>query len=444
MGKRHENGQVIVLMVVGIITLLGFSALAIDGARLFSERRNLQGVCDTAAMTAAGYIGQFTPSFIHNNFKTNFGVEPRAEQAALEIIRANGYIDDVYNPFGGNDRLYIDVAPVSPSRNEFTSYHVIVKMISEVDPIFAQLVYHEPIMANADTEVIFWPKMNMAYGRALFSTATDGARRIELTGDSEINILNSGIFASSIDSQAIYISGSSSAYIYGDVTSVGGVDYSFGLLVQGTGIVQENAQPLPLAPIPTPSDCSSLSTSVETYDPVSGITWHTPGRIITPTNISTGHHIFQSGWYCITEDFQISGGIVETETTGAMFYIQEGDTNFNISAGLTDLRAAQNGEANDIAENVWDGMLIYMDQSNIGTVSIKPDPGSYLEGTIYAPGPPQNDSSPKCSIHGSGLTDILKVQFICYSITMTGNSGLSMEFESTMFYESPITMNLEE
>jgi uncharacterized membrane protein len=48
MNKRTEKGQVLVLLTVGIITLLGFTALAIDGGRMYSERRTIHGVTDTS------------------------------------------------------------------------------------------------------------------------------------------------------------------------------------------------------------------------------------------------------------------------------------------------------------------------------------------------------------------------------------------------------------
>ena len=384
MGKRNESGQVVILMVVGIISLLGFAALAIDGARLFSEKRTLQGVSDTAAFTAAAYVGQFDYQFIHDNWYVGAKIEPHAEQAALERIRSNGYVDQEYNPFGGNDKLMITIDPVTYN-TEFTSYIVKITIISEVKPIFAQLVYHDPIMANAYTEAVVWPKMNMAYGRGIFATAPDGDRRIELVGNSNLDLNGSGVYALSTDSSAIYISGSTTVEIEGTVAAAGGVNYVNGDLSSG-GIIN-NAESLPLMPVPTPQECSALATSVETEDLVSGITWHTAGRIITPTVITGGHHIYESGWYCIYEDFQINAGIVESETGGVMFYFPGPDDSFTITGGVVDLQAAQNGEANDHNEQIWDGMLIYIDESNTGVFAIMGHAGSYLAGSVYAPGP---------------------------------------------------------
>ncbi|MEN8240394.1 MAG: pilus assembly protein TadG-related protein [Chloroflexota bacterium] len=443
MRNQKESGQVIVLLVVGIISLLGFSALAIDGARLFSEKRNLQGVSDTAAFTAATYVGQYEPYQIFTNWYSGSRIEPHAEQAALEIIRQNGYTDQIYNPFGGNDRLRITIDPIT-SGTEFTPYIVKVTLISEVDPIFAQLVYHGEILANAYTEAIVWPKMNAAYGRAIFSTATSGDKRIEFIGNATLNVTGSGIFANSNGSSAIYASGSVNVDIQGAVTSAGGIYNNNNIMIAQS--FQSNAQTLPLMPVPTPEKCSSMATSVETFDAISGITWHTAGRYTSAstTVISSGHHVFESGWYCFDEQLHISGGIVESEPEGVMFYFPDSGNGFSASGGTIDLRAAQNGQADDSAGNNWDGMLVYIDPTNVGVFSVQGGTGSHLEGTIYAPGPASNDTDPKCSLSGSGTTDAYNVQLVCYSLSISGNAGLNLFYDDTKVYEAPVTINLEE
>ena len=89
-------------------------------------------------------------------------------------------------------------------------------------------------------------------------------------------------------------------------------------------------------------------------------------------------------------------------------------------------------------------MLIDIDEFNEGIISLKLDAGSYLEGSIYAPSPVQDDWLPKCWLLGSGDVDALELQLICYSITLTGNAGIRMNWDSTNFSVSPITINLEE
>ena len=70
--------------------------------------------------------------------------------------------------------------------------------------------------------------------------------------------------------------------------------------------------------------------------------------------------------------------------------------------------------------------------------------GSHLEGTIYAPGPAANDTAPKCSLSGSGMTDAYNVQLICYSITVSGNAGLNLVYDDSKVYKAPVSVSLEE
>src|SRR5512138_3705007 len=51
--RSRERGQALILIAFGAVALFGFTALAIDGSRVFSDRRNAQNAADTAALAAA-------------------------------------------------------------------------------------------------------------------------------------------------------------------------------------------------------------------------------------------------------------------------------------------------------------------------------------------------------------------------------------------------------
>ena len=48
--QRSESGQVIVFLALCFVVLLGFSALAIDGGMLYSDRRHAQNAADAASL----------------------------------------------------------------------------------------------------------------------------------------------------------------------------------------------------------------------------------------------------------------------------------------------------------------------------------------------------------------------------------------------------------
>src|SRR4029077_9893322 len=73
---KGQRGQAIVLIAIMLAVLVGMAALAIDGSRAYSLRRNLQAALDSAALAAADNLQQ-TGSYV------------LAEQAATAAFSAN-------------------------------------------------------------------------------------------------------------------------------------------------------------------------------------------------------------------------------------------------------------------------------------------------------------------------------------------------------------------
>jgi hypothetical protein len=78
---RDENGAALVLVALSMVVLLGFTALVIDGGRLYAEKSNLQKALDAAVL--AGAHGLFV--------KENSGDLDQAIFIAKEVSRNNGY-----------------------------------------------------------------------------------------------------------------------------------------------------------------------------------------------------------------------------------------------------------------------------------------------------------------------------------------------------------------
>ena len=51
--NRSERGQALVLIVLAIVAMFGFAALAVDIGRLYAERRRVQSAADAAVLSAA-------------------------------------------------------------------------------------------------------------------------------------------------------------------------------------------------------------------------------------------------------------------------------------------------------------------------------------------------------------------------------------------------------
>jgi hypothetical protein len=436
MKKRNprEHGQVIILLVAGIISLLGFTALAIDGARLYSERRTAQGTADTAAFTAAAYIGQYDLGYIQSNWMSGAEVEPHAEQAALERIRDNGYTDAVYNPFGGNDRLRITINPVSETLA--TKYQVNVFLISEVEPVFAHLLYDGELLVNVESKAIVMPRSVIGFGQAMYSLSSDACDAISFDGNSETLIVGSGIYAnSSCPDRAVDFGGTAGVDIDQCITTPGGIrDHGSGGYTSGcdsTGVTPQSHMTMPVP------DCSGQPPGNYIVDTSSSPTKVVifPGVYNHKIMITNGanEQIFMPGLYCLNEGMSITNGNITAHDV--TFYVP-GSKDVKITGGVLDMTAPDNGEADD-GTNSWDGMLFYMEA---GSWEVTANAGSYFEGTVYAPGPPD----PTCKLTGSGITDGYNLQLVCNTISLIGGAGLNIVYNADNPYIPPISIDLIE
>jgi uncharacterized membrane protein len=85
---RAESGQASVVLVGALLICLAFTGLAVDGARLFTARRDLQNVADSAALAGASAIDE-------SHFRETAGREVRldpgsAQTAVNRVLEASG------------------------------------------------------------------------------------------------------------------------------------------------------------------------------------------------------------------------------------------------------------------------------------------------------------------------------------------------------------------
>ena len=52
--RSSERGQALVLIVLAMIVLLGFTALAVDGSMVYSDRRYVQNAADASSLAGGG------------------------------------------------------------------------------------------------------------------------------------------------------------------------------------------------------------------------------------------------------------------------------------------------------------------------------------------------------------------------------------------------------
>jgi uncharacterized membrane protein len=86
--RAPQRGQASVVIIGALLIGLAFVGLAVDGARLFTARRDLQNVADAAALAGASAIDE-------GHFRATDGAEVRLDPGAARtavdrVLRASG------------------------------------------------------------------------------------------------------------------------------------------------------------------------------------------------------------------------------------------------------------------------------------------------------------------------------------------------------------------
>jgi hypothetical protein len=438
--RKSESGQVLVLVVAGMIALIGMAGLAIDGGNIYSDRRHAQTAADTAGM-ATGLTWVRDPS--------NWNL---AHLAGMDRADNNGYDDN-----GTSNTVEIhqcDEAGVDCNLPAMTTlpggvadtpaYYIQTTITSHV-PTYLARVLGIPEMTNTVQSLTHAvPSFAEQYyhGAGLVSLMPsckppDGSwpnDPFTLTGNEEAIVRFSGVFVNSDCSNA-YTQANGTTLL----TPEGGTCVVGGLVIGDHAVVD----PYPDDYCGTPVDLQTYKvpsvTSASCPDPgvISGSGGDytaTPGYYndTFPKVSPAGTIKLKSGIYCfnrgmsfssqwtVTTDLDGNGVFDRSDGApeGVLLYVPGGSVTFN--GGTTVHLGAMNNT--DIPEGIR-GYLIYVPDTNPSPVKIAGSNGSTFIGTILAP-------RSFITLEGGSSTDSLNLecQIIGYSIRLTGGGTLDISY----------------
>lgn len=406
---KNENGQILVLLTLGIITLLGFTALAIDGGRVLGEKRHIQGVADTSAMTGALYIAY---------------LDHVASSAELEAAKAQALDRAAQN---GYDPSQVTITITKDSKY----YYIQADIVSNVQPTIAQVVYNDDfdVVARTIARVEIYSLFGL--GQAFYAKNPTACQAIDHSGSADITLIDTGVFsnsncvsASKCTDNSITITGS--ATFDGNImTAAGGVCVAKPEdVVVDQIITNVEQQTLPELDEPDCTGMPARTLVAGTNQPgiysggmkmVSGASWD-----------------LEPGLYCLDDDLEINNGVLTGDNV--MFYLR-GNAGMHINGGDVNLTAPQEDPWTDSSGTAWNGMLIYQAYGNTDTVILNGNAGSYFEGTIFAP-------DANCRINGSGATNALNIQVICDTISFIGTADMYIVYTGEDKYIPPKAIDL--
>ncbi len=459
-----EKGQALILVALAAIGLFAFAALAIDGSRAFSDRRNAQNAADTAVLAAAlakvrgqDYVAAATTRAASNGYATDADSTVEVHLCSETGITCQGL------PAGAN-----------------TSQYIQVRIVSTIPTTFGRVIGRDSLTSavEAIAHVQGSSATASSGGQALMGLKQTGCS-ICANGNVDLDVNGSGIFANSTSS-----SGDCSMDYEGNgtYTSDGGYTVATGGALCKSGNVTVNGTVRSGAQIPYPPDINIPAPSFTCPGPdrsnsdatvqLDGTTVYPPGNYNNHLDLNGGgNYTFAPGNYCFNNGVTINGSVhataddVNFRLTASSFQIN-GNSTFTCNnmmvhgVGGTGIEFNGNGSNNctsvtfymESGKVVWNGnvaqtfraptsgpykgLLIYLPYGNASELTINGNSGNQLTGSIIAP------SSP-ITINGNSGTTGLRTQIMGYFITLNGNSNTTINYDPNDQYSPPAAPTIE-
>ena len=443
--QSSERGQVLVLVVLAIVGLLGFTALAIDGGLVYSDRRHAQNAADASSLAggAAAALKLENQFITYQEWKCNDpGVRAAQGAAKLSAIeRADG------NDFSIDDDISDDHGVTTKCGSQDNGgwvdnyIDVITKFTKDTPMAFAQFVYNGPLRNKVEAVTRVRPQSPVALGHAVVALRKDcpnsSTGGVHFDGNSQIKVRGGGIF-----SNACMVAGGSVDVTVTDVgRSKGRINCVGDDCYTSNGSPSVSPAPVPGSvamprfthAVPAP-DCDSFSGD---YRNQPGGDTIQPGKYNRIRLNSSGDILhMEPGLYCIKEDLVANGG--KLTGNGVTIYILNGD--FDVAGGVEARLSAPPGYAPhcDVCPPALPGVLIYLAVGNDGEVSLLGTSDSFYEGLVYAP-----DGTIEAGGTGSELSQI-NAQLVADTVKLHGNTTVNITFDNGKYFQLPAMLELFE
>lgn len=417
-GSYTDRGQVLVLVVLAVIALLGFTALAIDGSMLYSNRRHAQNTADASSLAAGGAAAQWMKtngvSLYNWNCGGLTGASNAAKAAAITRAAQNGFIITSVADEASLPDPKMGVYTTCDQSGKYLDIHTWVSQ--DTPTAFAHLVFQGQLRSTVESVVRVRPPSSLAYGYAIVALnpaqCSGASTGVGFQGTSDTIVNGGGIFSNG----CLKSGGSFTVEV-----NNGNVRYNFiknpsdddNIVVNGGTIEQTTEKIPPSAYAVPPINCAGAVYQGGWPPPV------TSGKV---TNMSPG-------LYCITGNISINSKD-EVYGSGVTIYVMNGKLTINGGAKVVVSAPAQGSNPAYAIE----GLLWYLPPSNTSAVKLNGNSESIMQGTILAP---------SAGITFDGTEGLQMVgQIIGWDVLCTGTSGSGVTFNGGVTALLPTLLDL--
>ena len=301
MHRPQQSGQAIVLIALMLTVLIGMAAIAVDGARAYALRRDLQAAVDSAGLAAADGLQQT-------------GSYSSAEQAATTIFAANLHLYDTPACSGYGSP---GASPLTVTCS-YADGTVLTQVVSGLGPQGGQFV----LSARRSLQLQFGRILTNGSNPMLASSATGNVNNLRYTP--AVGALDQA-GCGGVSGSAISVAGSGTLNVNGDLVANGVISVASGALWVAGDIYSRCQSPVPGAvttacypsgastPCGYPDVAGTTQSGFRLVDPgfpaptVSGGSQGLPsGGVVLLSGIYTALPILSSGrcWF-------LSGGVYD-------------------------------------------------------------------------------------------------------------------------------------
>jgi hypothetical protein len=422
MNKRHssESGQVLILLVLGVVVLFGFAALAVDGGMVYSDRRHAQMGSDASSLAGGGAAALYMENHhvIYGNFtcsnanviaaqNSNDPDNPGAKMAAIARAADNDYTidDDIADTHGVTTECGIE------NHGGWADKYIDIKTMvtTDTETSFAQFVFNGIMRNTVEAITRVRPRSPAVFGHAIVALNPANCQGQQngagFHGTGDVYVDGGGVFTNG----CLSADGNPSVNVdNGSVNYGGQVDdpQLFNPAPQPSEVLPASAYLIP------PPNCAHEDA------------WNGTGNQLEALSP------LAPGLYCVTGDLSINANHTFAGT-GVTIYMADGDLTINGTATVNITAPSANPDPTPALP----GILIYAPQSNHEEIQLNGTGDSYFEGTVYAPGANIN-------LLGNGEADAFHTQLIGWNVEVGGTADAYVVFSAPEQFSRPAMLEL--
>ncbi len=433
--SSSEKGQALIFFVLGIIVLLGFVGLAIDGGMVYSDRRHTQNSGDAGSLAGGGAAALDLENSHVTYFNWNCtdpriaAAEATANNTAISRAGSNGFTIDTDISDSNGVETTCGVTPMGPYQDKYLDVQVMIQTTTQAT--FSSFLFDGGLVSTIEAVTRVRPRTPIAFGNAIVALNADAcsgnSNGITFGGSGQTNVTGGGIFTNGC------LNGNGGAFhVY--VEPPYGVNY--GGSWDGNGTFEpeppQSTSGWQLPPdsyqVPVPN-CGAVGAGH--YN--SGTHTYSPGNYSSTIRVNSGEVTFEPGLYCISASpnaLVINGGNITAN--GVTIVAQHGDVDISGNATVNMSAPMPDPDPSPALPMV----LIYLPASNASDVLLSGGGDSSFVGLVYAP-------AGDVTVTGnSGVNQTFHTQIIGNNVEISGNATVDIHFSTDENFQKPSAIEL--